>query len=92
MDDIEFKRTCYACPEQYDVFLGTEQIGYLRLRHGYFAAYHPDVDGSCVFQAYPKGDGIFEEDERGFYLSAALEALLIARERDLPIRSNNGRK
>ena len=27
-------QTCGACPEQYDVFLGDKQIGYVRLRGG----------------------------------------------------------
>ena len=30
--------TCGACPEQYDVFDGDRQVGYLRLRHGHFRA------------------------------------------------------
>ena len=35
-------RTCYACPEQYDVFFHDFQIGYLRLRHGNFTAEYPE--------------------------------------------------
>jgi len=30
--------TCGACPEQYDVFKNGQQVGYLRLRHGFFSA------------------------------------------------------
>lgn len=69
-------QTCSACPEQYDVFFGETQIGYLRLRHGNFRATYPDVGGTDVFYAAPKGDGIFEEDERMPYLEKAVKALI----------------
>ena len=36
MLEIKLIQTCGACPEQYDAFIGEEQVGYLRLRHGYF--------------------------------------------------------
>lgn len=69
-------RTCYACPEQYDVYFGDFQIGYLRLRHGNFTAEYPDVGGRLAFQDYPKGDGVFETDERYAYLELAVENLI----------------
>jgi hypothetical protein len=58
--------TCSACPEQYDVFDNTTGglMGYLRLRHGGFRADCPDVGGEIVYSSNPKGDGIFDEDER----------------------------
>ncbi len=31
-------QTCIAAPEQYDVFLGSLEVGYLRLRNGKFRA------------------------------------------------------
>lgn len=68
--------TCVACPEQYDVFdsKGT-QVGYLRLRHGSFTVSCPDYNGELVYQAYPKGDGIFEDDERIEHLTQAILAI-----------------
>lgn len=68
--------TCSACPEQYDVFdsKGT-QVGYLRLRHGSFTVSCPDYGGKLVYQAYPKGDGIFEDAERLDYLTEAILAI-----------------
>jgi hypothetical protein len=69
------KRTCYACPEQYDVILNDKQFGYLRLRHGCFTAYYPDVGGIRAYSGYPKGDGIFEADERFFFLKEAVDSL-----------------
>ena len=69
-------KTCSACPEQYDVYKGKVQIGYLRLRHGFFRADYPDCGGESVYEAEPEGDGIFEDHERDKYLSAAVDALL----------------
>ncbi len=73
--------TCSACPEQYDVFKQGEQIGYLRLRHGEFSAWYLDHTGKCVYRANPMGDGIFQEQERTYYLTKAVLALLHA---DIP--------
>lgn len=70
-------RTCFACPEQYDVFTpdGT-RVAYLRLRHGWFSASMPDSAGVDVYHAEPEGDGIFaDEDERDRYLDEACEAI-----------------
>ena len=73
--DIELKRTCYACPEQYDAFLGGRQVGYLRLRHGYFSVDVPDAGGDTIYDADigPVGGdiGIFTEEEREPQLWAA---------------------
>lgn len=55
---------------------GLPIFGYLRLRHGRFSAYYRDVGGDCVYTAYPKGDGIFENDEREFYLENAVTLLI----------------
>lgn len=68
--------TSMACPEQYDVFdaEGT-QVGYLRLRHGYFRADYPDHGGDTVYEADTSGDGMFDDDERMPQLTAAIAAL-----------------
>ena len=73
-------QTCNACPEQYDVFEGEELIGYMRLRHGYFRAEYKD---KIVYSANPRGDGIFEDDERETYLKAAKKAIRKEYKRDL---------
>ena len=79
--------TCSACPEAYDVFYtenGEEkQIGYLRLRHGIFYAAYPDYGGEDVYVCRPKGDGIFNADEREEHLTKAVIALL-KRHKNLP--------
>lgn len=75
--DIELHQTCIACPEQYDAYYGVKIVGYLRLRHGHFTVCFPDVYGEIIYEANPKGDGIFEDDEREFHLNKAKEAILM---------------
>ena len=73
--EIKLVETCGACPEQYDAFIGKEQVGYLRLRHGYFRVDYPYSGGETIYEAEPKGDGLFEEFERNYYLGKAKEAI-----------------
>ena len=77
LDGFDFLQTCNACPEQYDVSLNGKQMAYLRLRHGYFYAAVPDCGGEVVYEAHPKGDGIFEWKEREEYLRLALNAVIM---------------
>lgn len=88
--DFRLVMTCFACPEQYDVFKdsdkGSTKVGYLRLRHGRFTCTFPDVSGEDIYSSEPKGDGIFEEDERDFYLDRAIEAI----KKELEKESLNG--
>jgi hypothetical protein len=72
---IVLVKTCSACPEQYDAMMGDRQVGYLRLRGGQFRVDFPECGGETIFRASPKGDGIFEDDEREFYLDAAIRAI-----------------
>lgn len=72
---IRLRLTCVACPEQYDAFDGDKQVGYLRLRHGGFTVECPDVGGVLVYEAHPVGDGIFEDNERDYFLRFAVDAI-----------------
>jgi hypothetical protein len=72
----DLRLTCGACPEQYDVFRDGQQIGYLRLRGGWFYASVPDCSDTIVYEARPEGDGIFSDDEREHYLTEAVRAIL----------------
>lgn len=71
----ELRKTCNACPEQYEVFKGEKQVGYLRLRHGSFTAEVPDVFGELVHESEPEGDGIFEDHERMTHLINAINCI-----------------
>lgn len=54
---LNFKCTCSACPEQYDVFDNNENIvGYVRLRWGGLTCEYPDVGGKLIYEA-SVGDG-----------------------------------
>jgi hypothetical protein len=76
IDGYTLARTCYACPEQYDVFKDGELVGYLRLRHGYFYAAVPDAGGEVIYEtAEPMGDGLFEPEERDRFLAEAVQAI-----------------
>ena len=77
IDGCRLILTCPACPEQYEVFddKTREQIGYLRLRHGWFRADVPECGGETVYEANPHGDGAFDEDERVGYLTNAVKAI-----------------
>ncbi len=73
--EIELQLTCGACPEQYNAYVDGRLCGYLRLRHGCFRVDFPDCGEKTIYEAYPKGDGIFYDDEREEYLNTA-KALL----------------
>lgn len=63
---LEFVRTCYACPEQYDVYCDEEVVGYVRLRHKYLYCECPYIDGDTVYEANiegPYGGGQFPDEE-----------------------------
>lgn len=89
-EKVTLVMTCPSYPEQYDAYLGTEKIGYLRLRHGCFYAEYLGDDGDNrdwrgpVFVAYPWGDGEFAEKERAWHLNRAVRALLDARKGIFP--------
>lgn len=69
---LQFERTGYACPEQYDVFdENHHQVGYIRFRWGTLTCCYPDWNGECIYEKSVGGPaaGIFESDEqRDMYL------------------------
>lgn len=75
IDGLKLVCTCGACPEQYEVFDGERQVGYLRLRHGHFRADCPDAGGETVYTACPHGDGVFAAEEREKYLTEAVKKI-----------------
>jgi len=77
MTQLLLKKTCSACPEQYDVFLGEEQIGYFQLKHGLFNAKYPNSMGSSVYSCYTRVDRSLKEEERDKILTEACKAILV---------------
>src|SRR5690242_15100271 len=73
---IRLVRTSLAVPEQYAAFDESgDQVVYLRLRHNRFRVDFPGIDGQTIFEARPKGNGIFDDDERDFYLQQTCDAI-----------------
>lgn len=70
-------RTCFACPEQYDLLENGVERAYFRLRWGGFTVECPACgEGEIVYSGSPDGDGVFEDYERAEYLLRALEQVL----------------
>lgn len=74
--------TCSSFPEQYDVFVEGEFIGYLHIRWGEFTANIIEGDESHVVysSSEPMGFGDFEDRERVSFLTHGVRALLRYRE------------
>jgi hypothetical protein len=72
-----FKKTCVACPEQYDVFVGDTQVAYVRLRHSKLKCVVPDIGGIEVYSKTLDGDdvGIFPDAQRFYYLNECADAI-----------------
>lgn len=61
-------QTCWACPEQYDVYHGNREVGYIRLRHGGLWCDGPDGEPLLRCEV-PDSDGIFStREQRDEYL------------------------
>jgi hypothetical protein len=78
IDGLEFVGTCSACPEQYDVYLGTKQVGYVRLRWGHLYCDYPDVSGEDLYSyEFEEGfKGCFDsEEERLDHLKLIAQAI-----------------
>jgi hypothetical protein len=82
---LEIKLTCGACPEQYDIFKDGTLVAYYRLRHGEFRVDYPNCMGETIFEASPKGDGIFDDDERIGYLTKAMREVLKKIKKELTV-------
>lgn len=54
MSELRAVLTCAACPQQYDVFLGDEEVAYMRFRHGYFSVEVPF--GGAIVYSWHSGD------------------------------------
>lgn len=73
INGLTFNQTCYACPEQYDVFDSNgNQVGYVRLRYGSLTCTYPDVGDEEIYYENI-GDGwtgcFTSEEERTYHLN-----------------------
>lgn len=79
-DELRAYRMGIACPEYYSVYNADGvEVGYLRLRHGQFTAQLVEngILKDLVYHAYPQGDGIFEPEEREFFIKEALDSIKV---------------
>ena len=71
--------TCLMCPEQWEVFDScSNQVGYIRLRHGDFRVDYPDCSGKTLLELHSGeyGDGGFNDERtRNIYLLKAVKAI-----------------
>ncbi len=75
VDGLKFVMTCSEFPEQYDVFDGDNQVGYVRMRYGNFSVSCPDAGDCLVVNRGMLGYGAFEDDERELCLKEAASAI-----------------
>lgn len=71
IDGLLFHKTCDMCPEQYDVYKGTKQVGYVRLRWGNLTVDFPDALDKLIYHKKFNEEckGCFNDDnERMTYL------------------------
>ncbi len=74
--EYRFVCTCTAYPEQYEVFAGKRQVGYMRIRGGPFRVDYPDVGGVTIYETIVSGDEYgLPLDKRVYYLQEAVDAI-----------------
>ena len=75
--EIEFRMTCSACPEQYDVFdEDGNEIAYVRLRWGFLYCDCSDCGGDTVYEFR------FPDEYKGQFASEEERMLHLSRIRD----------
>lgn len=78
VDGLRFLLTCSSCPEQYDVYSGEMQVGYVRLRHSEFTVEFPEPGRTLIlYVRYREGAdaGEFDDVDRVRHLRMAAAAI-----------------
>ena len=69
IEGLKFVLTCSQSPEQYDVYKGDEEVGYVRYRFGNLSAdYTVMGDEDLLSETLPEETGILTEQQRAFWL------------------------
>ena len=90
---LRFELTCGACPEQYDVYKGDLQVGYVRLRFGGLRCDYTEVGGETIYTHIFDDilKGCFDSgEERDFHLTEISKALTGRLERELADAASRG--
>lgn len=79
-----FKQLTPFCPMQYDIYLGNQNIAYLRLRHGLLTVdlYGEKIIKTIFSKEFDDSKGFFKEEELPQFINYLNE---IAKEIDLNI-------
>lgn len=78
IEGLLFHKTCDACPEQYDVYKRTKQVGYVRLRWGNLTVDFPGALGKLIYHKKFSEEykGCFNDDnERITYLKKVAKCI-----------------
>lgn len=81
-EGVDLVQTCRACPEQYDMLLYGERVGYFRLRHSYYTVEVPgpslNPEDRVLEEDYCPGEdaGIFDPEHRESALLRGIWAVL----------------
>jgi len=78
IEELLFHKTCDMCPEQYDVYKGTKQVGYVRLRWGNLTVDFPNALDKLIYSKdFGNGyKGCFNDDnERILYLKKVAKCI-----------------
>jgi hypothetical protein len=77
-EEVGLVKTCGTCPEQYDAFIGSLQVGYLRLRFGKFTVEYPQCGDDMILMCgfNDEWKGVFDDDERDYYMKLAKTAII----------------
>ena len=91
INGLKFVETCWAAPEQYDVFDENDnQVGYVRLRWGRLRCDYPSCGGETIYVAEfdDRYMGRFDGLERKRFLQYIADAILekINKEKQNPLK------
>ena len=68
---LRFERTCFACPEQYNVYDENDiRVAYVRLRWGCLTIEIPDCNGELIYEHCFDDEckGMFTDEERESFI------------------------
>lgn len=75
LSGLTFKEVGPISPEQYEVYSGDYQVGYVRYRFGNLTAEFPDAGGWCIFEkTLAHETGQMTDEERGRWLPVIAKA------------------
>jgi hypothetical protein len=75
-NDVSLRQRCFDIPEQYSAYIEDIYVGYVKVNSGKVKVFDSNEYLVCSFKI--KGDNVFEENERDFFLSNSKIALILS--------------